>query len=406
MSDSNCNVPISNSEDYIKLYKYRWIIIVIYGLFNAINYFQSFLFNVIANIIEDYYGVDETLTQLSGLVFMIAFIFIFIPVGYFIEKTSLRTASLVGAGLTALGNCLKLLAISPDSFYWILISQTICAIAQVFMLLTPSKLASVWFGAEEVSTACAIGLFGTQMVFRSKPPTPPSFSQAKLSTTQDDKMTYWVATKGFLKNKDYLIVLFTIGIGYGIWNSFGILVNQIFLQAFPDDDSSEVGILTSITCISGGCFGTMIFGYILDKTHKFKLVAFTVLLANTLASIGQAVCFVNSYKLGVMIIVPINGFFCGSLFVIGFEYAIETTYPTPEPFGAGILNAMVNISAILYVFIYSAVANMSFVLGQAIFVVSLALATVATLFISPELRRRNANLKCEINKGFDKNSIE
>ncbi|KAL3280220.1 hypothetical protein HHI36_017718 [Cryptolaemus montrouzieri] len=353
MSDSNCNVPISNSEDYIKLYKYRWIIIVIYGLFNAINYFQSFLFNVIANIIEDYYGVDETLTQLSGLVFMIAFIFIFIPVGYFIEKTSLRTASLVGAGLTALGNCLKLLAISPDSFYWILISQTICAIAQVFMLLTPSKLASVWFGAEEVSTACAIGLFGTQMgvalgaiipaiivrsntnkdvvgdeldsifiyiavisvilfilvvlFFRSKPPTPPSFSQAKLSTTQDDKMTYWVATKGFLKNKDYLIVLFTIGIGYGIWNSFGILVNQIFLQAFPDDDSSEVGILTSITCISGGCFGTMIFGYILDKTHKFKLVAFTVLLANTLASIGQAVCFVNSYKLGVMIIVPING---------------------------------------------------------------------------------------------------
>ena len=31
------------------------------------------------------------------------------------------------------------------------------------MLSIPSKLASTWFGAEEVSTACAIAILGTQI---------------------------------------------------------------------------------------------------------------------------------------------------------------------------------------------------------------------------------------------------
>ncbi|KAL3280217.1 hypothetical protein HHI36_017716 [Cryptolaemus montrouzieri] len=350
MINSNYNAPISNSEPTIKVYGYRWIIIAIFASFNAINFFQFLQFTVIGDIIQTYYGIDETLTQMSGVVFMLAFILLFIPVGYIVENTSLKTSSMIGAGLTAVGNCLKLLAISPGNFYWVIISQSFCAVAQVFMLITPSKIASVWFGAEEVSTACAIGLFGTQiglalgavvpalmvtnkdvqdgltslfiynasisvilfifviLFFRSKPQTPPSNSQAELSSSnQDDRMTYWLATKGFLKNRDYLIVLSTIGIGYGIWTSFGILVNQIFTKAFPDDHGTDLGILTCITCISGGCFGTMFFGYILDKTHKFKLVAFTVLLANTLAGIIQAAFFIKSYKPGVMIIVPING---------------------------------------------------------------------------------------------------
>lgn len=65
--------------------------------------------------------------------------------------------------MTVIGNALKLLATSSESYYLILISQTIVSVSQIFMLVIPTKIASVWFGAEEVSTACAIGIFGTQI---------------------------------------------------------------------------------------------------------------------------------------------------------------------------------------------------------------------------------------------------
>ena len=65
--------------------------------------------------------------------------------------------------MTALGSLIKLLSASRDRYYVVLIGQILCAIAQVFMLSIPSKLASTWFGAEEVSTACAIAILGTQI---------------------------------------------------------------------------------------------------------------------------------------------------------------------------------------------------------------------------------------------------
>ncbi|KAL3280213.1 hypothetical protein HHI36_017713, partial [Cryptolaemus montrouzieri] len=74
-----------------------------------------------------------------------------------------------------------------------------------------------------------------------------------------------------------------------------------------DDDASDVGILASIASVSGGCFGNMIFGYILDKTHKFKLVTSVVLIANTITSIGQAVCLLIKNKCGAVFFIPLNG---------------------------------------------------------------------------------------------------
>jgi len=41
--------------------------------------------------------------------------------------------------------------------------QTIAACAQSFILEIPPKIASVWFGASEVSTATAVGVFGNQV---------------------------------------------------------------------------------------------------------------------------------------------------------------------------------------------------------------------------------------------------
>ena len=42
--------------------------------------------------------------------------------------------------------------------------QTIIAISQIFILGIPPQLAATWFPADQVSSACAIGVFGNQVI--------------------------------------------------------------------------------------------------------------------------------------------------------------------------------------------------------------------------------------------------
>jgi hypothetical protein len=43
------------------------------------------------------------------------------------------------------------------------VGQTLVAVSQVFILSFPARLAAVWFGPNEVSSACSIGVFGNQV---------------------------------------------------------------------------------------------------------------------------------------------------------------------------------------------------------------------------------------------------
>ena len=65
---------------------------------------------------------------------------------------------------------IKVASLSPDRFYVTFIGQTVAAVSQIFVLGIPAKLAAVWFGQDQVSFACAIGVFGNQ-VGRAAAPT-------------------------------------------------------------------------------------------------------------------------------------------------------------------------------------------------------------------------------------------
>ncbi|KAK9882167.1 hypothetical protein WA026_019684 [Henosepilachna vigintioctopunctata] len=431
---------IFTQPDQIKVYKYRWVIIFIFLLNIAVNCFQTMQFTIISDVVIKYYEVDSFLVDLSGLIFFIAFIPFFVPIGYIIEKNSLKTTTLISTGLTAAGAVLKIFVNSPERFYLVMMAQFLCAIAQTFLVVLPSEVACAWFDAKEVSTACALGLLGTQIglalgmtipswlikgsdnkdqvseemftlfiynaaicilmftlvwiFFRSRPPLPPSQSQADLvSADKGNKMPVLTAFKGFLKNKDFMIVLLSLGVPYGIWTTFGIVINRIYMHYIPDGGDNDVSFITFAAVISGGCFGNIFFGYVLDKTHQFKIVSLLVLLANTLSTVAQVITMEMGSRTGSFISISLNGFFSGSLIVLSYEYAAEKTYPVPEAYGATAMNIMYAISALLLVVILDLVFDsVGFLTGFIIITVSLALSTMGIYFISPELKRRDANL--------------
>lgn len=70
---------------------------------------------------------------------------------------------IIGLSMMAGGAWLKLLSLDRESFTVAFVAQFIIGSAQIFILSVPARLAGLWFESSQVSTACAIGVFGNQV---------------------------------------------------------------------------------------------------------------------------------------------------------------------------------------------------------------------------------------------------
>jgi len=70
---------------------------------------------------------------------------------------------LIGSFGTCLGSWVKLAGTGPEQFTVVFVGQAIVAVSQIFILGMPSQLAATWFPPHQVSSACAIGVFGNQV---------------------------------------------------------------------------------------------------------------------------------------------------------------------------------------------------------------------------------------------------
>lgn len=82
-------------------------------------------------------------------------------ISFFLQ--GLRVSALLGAFGTCAGAWIKTFSVSPDLFYVTFIGQSVVAVSQVFILSLPARVAAVWFGPNQVSSACSIGVFGNQL---------------------------------------------------------------------------------------------------------------------------------------------------------------------------------------------------------------------------------------------------
>lgn len=78
---------------------------------------------------------------------------------------------------------------------------------------------------------CCASLF---IVFKAKPPLPPSVSAARASTTKRPTFHSYVRSiKGILSQKSYILLLLTYGVNVGVFYAVSTLLNQTVLQHFP-----------------------------------------------------------------------------------------------------------------------------------------------------------------------------
>ncbi|XP_035280185.1 feline leukemia virus subgroup C receptor-related protein 1 isoform X1 [Anguilla anguilla] len=237
-----------------QLYHRRFAVLAVFSLYSLVNAFQWIHYSIIANIFTFYYGVSNDKVDWLSVVYMVAYVPLIFPATWLLDKKGLKITVLLGAGLNCIGAWVKCASVKPNLFWVTMTAQIICSIAQVFILGLPSRIASVWFGPKEVSTACAIAVLGNQLgcaigfllppvlvpntmddkdlmgynisimfygtavistllflltavVIKDRPPLPPSQAQAVLPSGPAEDYSYKQSIINLFRNKPFLLLL-------------------------------------------------------------------------------------------------------------------------------------------------------------------------------------------------------
>nr|DBA27249.1 TPA: hypothetical protein GDO54_011413 [Pyxicephalus adspersus] len=359
-----------------RLYRWRFAVLGVFSLYSLVNAFQWIQYSILASIFTGFYGVTNQDIDWLSVVYMVAYVPLIFPATWLLDTRGLRLTALLGSGLNCLGAWVKCASARHDLFPVTMLAQIVCSVAQVFILGLPSRVASVWFGPKEVSTACATAVLGNQLgtaigfllppvlvprtndveltghnisimfygtaavstllfiltvvVFKERPKIPPSQSQAVLKNTSPEEYSYKVSIMNLFKNVPFVLLL----VSYGkIQSSLGEEVN-----------AGRIGL----TLVIAGMLGSVICGVWLDYTKTYKQ---TTLIVYILSFIGMLV-FTFTLDLGNLYVVFVTGgalgFFMTGYLPLGFEFAVEITYPESEGTSSGLLNASAQIFGILF----------------------------------------------------------
>ncbi|KAF0300149.1 Feline leukemia virus subgroup C receptor-related protein 2 [Amphibalanus amphitrite] len=417
-----------------RVYRRRWAILLLFCLYSMTNAFQWIQYAIINNIVARYWDVSAATVDWLSMVYMVVYVPLIFPATWLIDKKGLRVPILLGSFGTMLAAWIKVGSLSPDRFYVTFIGQTVAAVAQIFVLGIPAKLAAVWFGQDQVSSACAIGVFGNQIgnaigflippaivqdsedldeighdlsimfygqaaitsalfiiiifVFQNEPKLPPSPGQAALKVAEPQ--SYGASILRLFKNYSFVLLVITYGINVGIFYGISTLLGQIVLAQFPgaNEDAGRIGLVIVAT----GLVGSILCGIWLDKTHRFKITTVLVYIL----SVAGMLAFTFTLPLGHISVVYITsgllGFFMTGYLPLGFEFAAEITYPEPEATTSGLLNASAQVFGI--VLTIAGGSLMSAYDEQAcnlLYAATLVLGVILTAIIKEDLRRQRAH---------------
>ncbi|GFR16667.1 feline leukemia virus subgroup C receptor-related protein 1 [Trichonephila clavata] len=433
-------------EEHTRLYRSRFLMLFLFVTYSMASAFQWIEYSIISNILSKYYEVPEFDISYTSMVYMIFYIPLIVPANWILEKKGLRFAVLLGSFGTCLGSWIKCASLNPSGFGITMAGQSVVAASQVFILGIPSQLAGVWFSANEVSRACAVGVFGNQLgialgfllppqivpsspnkddvkrglsilfysiaaitsviflsivfFFKEKPPHPPSRAQAAI-LTNDSRSSYWTSIWKLCKNLHYMLLLVTYGINVGVFYAISTFLNQMILHY--NKGAEESAGLMGLTIVISGMVGSVVCGILLDKTHRFKETTLGVYLLSTLGMITFTIVLPYGNILSMFFVSSLLGFFMTGYLPLGFEFAAEITYPEAEATSSGFLNASAQVFGIIFTAGSGALLEQFGDKASNISLsVSLVIGSIITAFIKSDLRRYKASQVPAIMSDSDK----
>ncbi|CAK6957080.1 feline leukemia virus subgroup C receptor-related protein 2 [Scomber scombrus] len=434
-----------------RLYKRRWAIVFLFSVYSLSNAYQWIQYGIISNIIMKFYNVELFAVDWLSMIYMLTYIPFIFPVTWLLDKKGLRVTALMANALNCAGTWIKVASARPDLFGVTMLGQFASSLSQVFILGMPSRLASVWFGADEVSTACSIGVFGNQMgiaigflippilvpnvddvnelayhikimfyisagvatvifvlvviVFQERPEIPPTQAQAQARSILPDEYSYTASILRLLRNKPFMLLVVSYGLNVGCFYAVSTLLNRMIIEHYPGEEVNAGRI--GLTIVIAGMVGSLICGIWLDKTKTYKQTTFIVYILSLVAMLVYAFTLNQGHLWVVFLTAGLLGLFMTGYLPLGFEFAVELTYPESEGTSSGLLNCSAQIFGIIFTISQGKIIDKWGTLAGNIFLsIFLLIGTIITGLIKSDLRRQKANLQAEVQTVSSTGSVQ
>eukprot|EP00111_Clytia_hemisphaerica_P022741 TCONS_00066934-protein len=371
--DSEKTPLINKSGHHVyKLYTRRWFVLAVVALFNVTNAMIWITFAPVTNFAASYFEISEKSVNYFSLVYFIASL----PMGgiswWTIETYGFRFSVILGCIVNALGGVLRV--VGAYSFHGhlrftiVLVAQILSACVQPFVLSMPTKIAALWFGDHERTIANTIATMANPLgvlvangiaagivskeddiglllivtgapavitallaifgIWSSKPPTPPSPSALI------EPVSFFVGIKTILKQKKFMLLALTSGMGIAAFSSISTIVQQLICpQGYSDTTAGILGALV----IVGGFVGAGLSGYYVDNTRKYidisKILGILFGFSGSLCLIAVNLRDMVAFNYIAFTLYGLTGL---GVLPVFLELGVECTYPVDEATSSGI----------------------------------------------------------------------
>ncbi|XP_035530429.1 feline leukemia virus subgroup C receptor-related protein 2 isoform X1 [Morone saxatilis] len=424
-----------------KLYKRRWLMLFVFSAYSMSNAFMWLQYSIISNIFMRFYSINSLAIDWLSMIYFLTYIPLILPVMWLLDNRGMRDVVVVGSAFNCIGAWIKTSTADPKMFAMTFFGQFVCSVATVYILGIPSRLASLWFGQQEVSTACSIGVLGNQMgiaigflippilvpnvddinelanhirimfyisagvatlifilviiVFQEKPEIPPTQAQAQARNISPDEYSYTASILRLLCNKPFMLLVVSYGLNVGCFYAVSTLLNRMIIVHYPGEEVNAGRI--GLTIVIAGMVGSLICGIWLDKTKTYKQTTLAVYLLSLIGMLVYSFTLNLGHLWVVFLTAGVLGFFMTGYLPLGFEFAVELTYPESEGTSSGLLNCSAQIFGIIFTISQGKIIDKWGTLAGNIFLcIFLLIGTVMTGFIKSDLRRQKANLQAEV----------
>ncbi|CAF3485239.1 unnamed protein product [Rotaria sordida] len=404
-NNTDTNIQNDTARVYT-VYPRRFAVLIIFCICSLSSGFQWIQYVIIQNIIVRYYNeslpgdydTKNNAVTWTSLSYMVTYIPLMFPAMWLLDRYGMKITCSTGAFLNSLGAFIKCFSVGTNHWWIAFSGQMICACAQSFTLGIPPYLAASWFSSNSVSTVTAIAVFGNQAikmlcflkVFQRLPPTPPS--RAQEIALQSSEQNYVHTLKRLLTNRWFLLLLLSYGLNTGTFYSISTLLNPIYMWYFDkktDQASTYAGTIGMLLVI-GGIFGSLLGGYILDKTKAYKTVTFGVYVLSFLSMV-LFISTISLHQYVAFVTMTIVGFFMTGYLPVGFEYGVEITYPENEAISSSLLNVSAQIFGLCITQLQEyLIFKKNKIFGSNIMLCGALIAgTIITMLIRSPLRRQS-----------------
>jgi MFS family permease len=359
-------------EDF-KVYGYRWVILFVYFLINALMQMQWITFAPVTSEAVTFYGVPAIQIDLLSLIFMIVFIFVSIPASYIIDTKGIRLG--IGIGATLLGIFGFIKGFCGHSYQMVVIAQIGIALGQPFVLNSVTKVGVRWFPLSERATQAGVSvlaqfvgiifamlatpvllkkygmeqmlmLYGVVTFFGSivflilnkeRPLTPPC------PEGHDERISVFAGLKHIFKQRDMILLMIVFFVAIGIFNAVTTWIEQIIRpRGFNIEQAGIIGAVMMF----GGIVGAAILPALSDNMRKRKVFIVIAMIFSIPGLVGLT--FAASYS-HLMLSSMVFGFFLMAGGPLGYQYGAEICHPAPEATSQGLLTLAGQISGVIFV---------------------------------------------------------